>query len=49
MQNLSRIAKKTISVFMATILVLSCFSSAFGVVASAADDIGVPWDGTTVT
>ena len=49
MQNLSRLAKKTLSVFLATVLVLSCFSSALGVVASAADEIGEPWDGTTAT
>lgn len=49
MQNLSKLAKKTLSVFLATVLVLSCFSSALGVVASAADEIGEPWDGTTAT
>lgn len=49
MSNLSKVSKKALAAIMAVLVTLSCFSAAFPMLASAADDIGAPWDGTTRT
>lgn len=48
MSNLSKLSKRALAAFLGAVIMLSCFSSAFGVVAAAADDIGTPWDGSSV-